>query len=106
MPSAYGEMGGSPRHSAVLITGFTISAAALLLFTYAKSMTILYVLVALLGIGYAFIIPSWNALIASAIPPEKRALYGVFLTIEGLGMIVGPIVSGKLWDVYGYHAPF
>lgn len=90
-----------------LITGFTISAAALLLFTYAKSMTILYVLVALLGIGYAFIIPSWNALIASAIPPEKRgAVWGFFLTIEGLGMIVGPIVSGKLWDVYGYHAPF
>lgn len=90
-----------------LITGFTISAAALLLFTYAKSMTILYVLVALLGIGYAFIIPSWNALIASAIPPEKRgAVWGFFLTIEGLGMIIGPIVSGKLWDVYGYHAPF
>ncbi|MEC0268438.1 MFS transporter [Paenibacillus anseongense] len=90
-----------------LIAGFTISAAALLLFTYAKSMTILYVLVVLLGIGYAFIIPSWNALIASAIPPEKRgAVWGFFLTIEGLGMIVGPIVSGKLWDVYGYHAPF
>lgn len=90
-----------------LITGFTISAAALLLFTFAKSMTILYVLVALLGIGYAFIIPSWNALIASAIPPEKRgAVWGFFLTIEGLGMIIGPIVSGKLWDVYGYHAPF
>jgi DHA1 family multidrug resistance protein-like MFS transporter len=90
-----------------LITGFTISAAALLLFTYAKSMTILYVLVALLGVGYAFIIPSWNALIASAIPPEKRgAVWGFFLTIEGLGMIIGPIVSGKLWDVYGYHAPF
>lgn len=90
-----------------LITGFTISAAALLLFTYAKSMTILYILVALLGVGYAFIIPSWNALIASAIPPEKRgAVWGFFLTIEGLGMIIGPIVSGKLWDVYGYHAPF
>lgn len=90
-----------------LITGFTISAAALLLFTYVKSMTILYVVVALLGVGYAFIIPSWNALIASAIPPEKRgAVWGFFLTIEGLGMIVGPIVSGKLWDVYGYHAPF
>ncbi|NOV03338.1 MFS transporter [Paenibacillus planticolens] len=90
-----------------LITGFTTSAAALLMFTFAKSMTILYMLVALLGIGYACIIPAWNALIASAIPPEKRgAVWGFFLTIEGLGMIVGPIVSGKLWDVYGYHAPF
>ncbi|SDM93258.1 Predicted arabinose efflux permease, MFS family [Paenibacillus sp. yr247] len=90
-----------------LIVGFMLSAAALLLFTFAKSMALLYVLVAVLGVGYAFIIPSWNALIASAIPPEKRgAVWGFFLTIEGLGMIIGPIVSGKLWDVYGYHAPF
>ncbi|GGI43155.1 MFS transporter [Paenibacillus marchantiophytorum] len=90
-----------------LVIGFSLSAAVLLCFTFAKSMVLLYVLVAVLGIGYAFIIPSWNALIASAIPPEKRgAVWGFFLTIEGLGMIVGPIVSGKLWDVYGYHAPF
>jgi DHA1 family multidrug resistance protein-like MFS transporter len=90
-----------------LLIGFSLSAAALLLFTYVKSMVILYFVVGALGVGYAFIIPSWNALIASAIPPEKRgAVWGFFLTIEGLGMIVGPIVSGKLWDVYGYHAPF
>ena len=90
-----------------LLIGFALSATALLLFTFVKSMSILYFLVAALGVGYAFIIPSWNALIASAIPPEKRgAVWGFFLTIEGLGMIVGPIVSGKLWDVYGYHAPF
>lgn len=53
------------------------------------------------------IIPSWNALIASAVPPEKRGVvWGFFLTIEGLGMIVGPIVSGKLWDLFNYHVPF
>ena len=90
-----------------LVAGFMLSASALLLFTFAKSMMLLYVLVAVLGAGYAFIIPSWNALIASAIPPEKRgAVWGFFLTIEGLGMIIGPIISGKIWDVYGYHAPF
>lgn len=90
-----------------LVAGFMLSASALLLFTFAKSMMLLYALVAVLGAGYAFIIPSWNALIASAIPPEKRgAVWGFFLTIEGLGMIIGPIVSGKLWDVYGYHTPF
>ncbi|MNI44517.1 putative glycolipid permease LtaA [compost metagenome] len=90
-----------------LVVGFSISAAALLGFTYVQSMPVLYVFVAALGVGYAFIIPSWNALIASAIPPDKRgAVWGFFLTIEGMGMIVGPIVSGKLWDVYGFHVPF
>ncbi|WNR46510.1 MFS transporter [Paenibacillus roseipurpureus] len=90
-----------------LLIGFSLSAAALLLFSYVHTMGLLYVIVATLGVGYAFIIPSWNALIASAIPPEKRgAVWGFFLTIEGLGMIIGPIVSGKMWDVYGFHAPF
>jgi DHA1 family multidrug resistance protein-like MFS transporter len=90
-----------------LTIGFAISAATLLLFTYVHEMSALYGLIVALGVGYAFIIPSWNALIASAIPPEKRgAVWGFFLTIEGMGMIVGPIVSGKLWDLYGPQAPF
>jgi DHA1 family multidrug resistance protein-like MFS transporter len=90
-----------------LTVGLAISSATLLIFTSIHSLTLLYVFVALLGLGYAFMIPSWNALIASAIPPDKRgAVWGFFLTIEGSGMIVGPIVSGKLWDVYGPQAPF
>jgi DHA1 family multidrug resistance protein-like MFS transporter len=90
-----------------LTVGFFITAVTMTIFTFVHNMGALYALVAILGLGYALIIPSWNAMIASAIPPEKRgAVWGFFLTIEGLGMIVGPIVSGKLWDVYGPHAPF
>lgn len=48
-----------------------------------------------------------NALIAAEILSEKRgAVWGFFLTIEGMGMIVGPVVSGKLWDLIGPQAPF
>ncbi|UJF35222.1 MFS transporter [Paenibacillus hexagrammi] len=61
-----------------LIAGFAISAASLLIFTYIRSMGLLYVVVAMLGVGYALIIPSWNALIASVIPPEKRGPFGDF----------------------------
>lgn len=87
--------------------GFLLSSAVLLIFTYAGSLPLLYLLVVLLGIGYAFIIPSWNALLADAIPPERRgAVWGFFLTIEGIGTTIGPIVSGMLWDGLGPHAPF
>jgi DHA1 family multidrug resistance protein-like MFS transporter len=90
-----------------LTIGFFISSATLIGFTYVQSLPILYGLVAALGLGYALIIPAWNALIASAIPKDKRgAVWGFFLTIEGLGMIVGPIVSGWLWDRYGAQVPF
>ena len=87
--------------------GFMLSAITLVSFTYSDSKPIIFVLVALLGIGYACIIPAWNALIADAIPMKERGtVWGFFLTIEGMGMIVGPIVAGWLWDNMGSHAPF
>ncbi|MDF2668469.1 MAG: transporter, major facilitator family protein [Paenibacillus sp.] len=87
--------------------GLIISAVSLLVFTYVEGMALLLIMVGLLGIGYALLIPSWNALIASVIPKEKRgAVWGFFLTIEGSGTVMGPIVSGLLSDKIGYHAPF
>jgi DHA1 family multidrug resistance protein-like MFS transporter len=90
-----------------LHAGFMLSAVTLLAFTYFEYRPIVFVLVAFIGMGYACIIPAWNALIAEAIPVKERGtVWGFFLTIEGMGMIVGPIVSGRLWDDLGYHAPF
>jgi len=71
--------------------GFLLSSMMLLVFSFTQSIPLLYIVVILLGIGYALIIPAWNALIASAIPPEKRgAVWGFFLTIEGAGTTIGP----------------
>jgi MFS family permease len=87
--------------------GFLLSSLVLIAFTFTKSLAVLYIMVILLGASYAFIIPAWNALIAAAIPPDKRgAVWGFFLTIEGMGTTIGPIVSGKIWDDLGYHAPY
>lgn len=87
--------------------GLIVSAVTLLLFTLVDGIMMLFVMVCALGIGYALLIPSWNALIASVIPKDKRgAVWGFFLTIEGSGTVIGPIVSGVLSDHIGYHAPF
>ncbi|GKS12591.1 hypothetical protein YDYSY3_35910 [Paenibacillus chitinolyticus] len=91
----------------LLTAGLIFSSVSLLALGFIRQLAAVYVVVGLLGIGYALIIPSWNALIASCVPKEKRgAVWGFFLTIEGLGMIVGPIVSGKLWDAFGPSVPF
>lgn len=90
-----------------LHVGFALSSVVLVLFTHARSLQALFVLVGLLGVGYALLIPAWNALIAKAIPPDKRgAVWGFFLTIEGAGTTIGPICSGLLWDLINPHAPF
>lgn len=90
-----------------LHVGFLTAAIALPVLGYSRDLTFVLVVVMFVGIGYACIIPAWNALIAEAIPKSERgAVWGFFLTIEGLGMVFGSIISGKLWDSLGSHTPF
>jgi MFS family permease len=90
-----------------LHVGILIAAASLTILGYTRSLPLVLLVVAFVGIGYACIIPAWNALIAKAIPKSERgAVWGFFLTIEGSGMVLGSILSGKLWDMLGPHAPF
>lgn len=87
--------------------GFPCAAVSLTLLGYTRDLILVLPIVALVGLSYALIIPSWNALIAEAIPKEERgAVWGFFLTIEGAGMVLGSILSGKMWDTYGPHSPF
>lgn len=90
-----------------LHVGFLTAAVSLAVLGYTRSLPLVLLIVAFVGIGYACIIPAWNALIAQAIPKAERgAVWGFFLTIEGLGMVFGSISSGKLWDKLGPHSPF
>lgn len=90
-----------------LHVGFLLAAISLTMLGYTRDLPLVLVIVAFVGLGYACIIPAWNALIAQAIPKSERgAVWGFFLTIEGLGMVFGSIASGKLWDKLGPHSPF
>ncbi len=94
-------------HHLLLHLGFPIAAAALFWFVQLEYGALLYAAVGLIGLGYALIIPAWNAMIASVVPEQKRgAAWGFILTIEGAGMISGPILSGKVWDAFGPQFPF
>lgn len=87
--------------------GFLLSGGALLLFTLGRDFVYVVAMVVLLGTGYALLIPAWNALVATAVPKEKRgAIWGFFLTIEGLGTVSGSVASGLLRDWAGHEAPF
>lgn len=88
---------------AVLFTGLGFSAAALggLALAGKPHNAVLFTLV--LGISYAAVLPAWNTLLARSIPPEGQATrWGVFSTIEGLGISAGPAMGGFLAR---YHSP-
>lgn len=90
-----------------LAGGFGGAAVSLLLFPLQKSVISAIVVGAFLGISYSFILPAWNGLMARAVSPEKRGtMWAVFMTIEGLGTAVGAYIGGKVWDIFGHHAPF
>ncbi|GGH25940.1 MFS transporter [Paenibacillus segetis] len=90
-----------------LHAGFLLSSVSIGLFAVMRSVPMIWIVVILIGISYAFILPTWDTMISHMVPEgEKGTVWGLFLTIQGSGMVVGPIVSGKLWDLLGPPAPF
>ncbi len=87
--------------------GFLLTAVALVLFTLQTSVWPAIGFMVLLGFSYAMILPSWNSVLDRAIDREKRgAMWGVFMTVEGLGTAAGPYIGGRLWQTVGPQAPF
>ncbi|MFD3258579.1 MFS transporter [Paenibacillus lentus] len=87
--------------------GFSLAAVAIGMFAVSRSIPLVWFLVILIGISYACILPTWDTMISHMLPEgEKGTVWGLFLTIQGSGMVVGPIVSGKMWDMLGPSAPF
>lgn len=79
----------------LLGSGFGLSGLFLGFFACTREATGAFPLAVLLGISYAMILPAWNSLLARIIPPESQATgWGVFATIEGLGITVGPALGG------------
>lgn len=90
-----------------LHVGFSLAAVAVGLFAMTRSIPLVWIAVILIGVSYACILPTWDTMIAHTLPEsEKGTVWGFFLTIQGSGMVAGPIVSGKLWDVLGPSSPF
>ncbi|MFN3285754.1 MAG: MFS transporter [bacterium] len=82
-------------------------AAVLFVLPFFRSLWILIPLVAILGLGYATMLPAWNALLMDLLPPARRAtLLGLAMSIEGAGVALGTALGGVLWDAVGPSAPF
>lgn len=58
------------------------------------------------ALGYALLVPAWNALMMDWIPATRRGVFlGGIATVQGLGLAAGPIVGGFLFQLNPY-APF
>lgn len=111
--AAYGLLGLTGRLTArygarpMLVLGLLLAASGLLLMALMPPIWLYFVLAALLGVGYAFLLPGWGGLVASLLPQEGRAAsWGVVMTAENVGMAGGPLLGTLAWDRLGVSAPF
>lgn len=87
--------------------GFLLTSGTLTLFTMQHSFWPAVGALSLTGLAYAMVLPSWNSVLDRSIDSQKRgAMWGVFMTVEGLGTAAGPVIGGRLWDAISPQAPF
>ncbi|GAA6755624.1 hypothetical protein Thermus77420_11000 [Thermus thalpophilus] len=90
-----------------LVGGLALLGLAMLRLATTTSLTEAALLALLVGLGYSLFMPGWNGFLARNLPEENRAaIWGGLMTVEGLGVALGPAVGGVLWEAFGPQAPF
>jgi MFS family permease len=84
-----------------LICGFGLFSIALYNMTRITTLTMAKILAGTIGCAYAAVLPTWNALLADYVPKEQQGMgWGLFSSVEGIGVIIGPIIGGWLADTF------
>lgn len=85
-----------------LVIGFSGFSGALYVLTYVESFSYVVGLAILMGLAYAALLPAWNALMARYVPEDSKGMsWGIFSSIEGLGVVIGPLIGS--WLASGNH---
>lgn len=90
-----------------LVFGFVFFAFGLYSLTTIETLWICLIWAIILGVSYAAVLPAWNALLAAFVPPKQKGVgWGIFSTVEGIGVMIGPALGGALGDSFGLQFPF
>lgn len=104
MAVALGDRLGRRR---MFVTGIVVFTAASALCALATDPGLLIAARALQGAGAAAVMPLSLALLAGAVPADKRPLaIGIWGGVAGLGVAAGPLVGGAVVEGLTWHAIF
>ena len=102
-----GALGDRVGHTTMLRAGMTVFGLASLLGAFADSAFDLTVARALMGVGGAMLIPCTLALISIIFPPQERGkAIGLWGAMNGLGVVLGPLVGGFLLEHFNWSSIF
>lgn len=87
--------------------GLALGAAGMWVLQMAPTLAVLGLAAVMLGASYALASPAWHALVSELAPRGRIGLaMGASQTAEGMGLVLGPLLGGVLWDTLGHRAPF
>ncbi len=91
----------------LVAVGMLLGALGMWMMSASGRLTEMLIAGALLGASYALSAPAWLALVSELAPPSHLGLaVGASETVQGLGLVLGPLLGGILWDALGPRAPF
>jgi MFS family permease len=95
------------RTKPFILAGLVMMAMATLGFLFAARYTDLLFLRTLQGIGVGITVPAALALMVSASSKSTRGgAMGIYTTSRMLGLGIGPLIGGLLYDAYGFAPAF
>jgi MFS family permease len=97
-----GRMADIYSKKGMLFWGMLLQGIAILLIPFFTTFYELVIIASLLGVGTAFVYPTFLSAIADVTNPKQRAeSIGVFRLWRDLGYAIGAIVSGIIADLFG-----
>jgi len=94
-------------HTGLLLSGIAVLIAAQLMLATATGAVAVLLGAALWGVHLALTQGLFSKLVADFAPPALRGTaFGVFNLISGVALLIGSVIAGGLWTLYGPEATF
>jgi MFS transporter, DHA1 family, tetracycline resistance protein len=91
----------------LLITGFVMLAAGLVLLSWSTNLALLLVALGIVSISDGAVTPMVSALLSFASPSTMQGeTLGLAQGVAGLGRVIGPLAAGSIFAIGGPGAPF
>ena len=101
----FGVMGDRFGVKPVIIGGLVLQAVGIYSYIYVTQLTEFYMLAAVLGLAYGGVMPLYAVLARDYFPPQVMGtVLGGITMAASIGMAIGPIGGGWIFDTFGdYH---